>query len=69
MHVIKYPRKECETCDGLMNCPDRVVLFDGMGSVVPPEDCPKAWEIMQKWMGKTRKNKKDDIPPTKLQTF
>ena len=36
----KYPYDECSSCKTLSDCPYRVVMEDGRGSVFPPEDCP-----------------------------
>lgn len=47
----EYPYPECKKCKTLGDCPYREVLEDGLGSVMPPSDCPK-------WMDMLRENTK-----------
>jgi len=41
------PYKECSTCKTLADCPYREVLDDGLGSVMPPSDCPKPMDVLR----------------------
>ena len=41
INMIGYPYKECEDCKGLGDCPYVIVLVDGVGTPVEPDDCPK----------------------------
>jgi len=54
---IEYPYPECETCKTLGDCKHPDVAEDGMGSPLPPSNCPKPMEVMKETV-KKRKRKK-----------
>jgi hypothetical protein len=51
------PYPECEKCKTLGDCPYRVVLDDGMGSVMPPSDCNRFTDVLRETV-KERKRKR-----------
>ena len=40
------PYKECEQCKDLSDCKHVDVATDGLGTVLPPDNCPKTNKIM-----------------------
>lgn len=43
----EYPYPECETCNTLDDCKHGEVAMDGMGSDMPPDNCPNPITIME----------------------
>lgn len=57
MYVVKYPYRECETCQSIEDCPHPEVSLDSKHCVpVPPECCQRPMDIVL-----TKRKKKDDI--------
>jgi hypothetical protein len=42
-----YPYEECKHCKTLTDCPYVEVALDGLGSPLPPANCPKPIEVMK----------------------
>lgn len=55
MRKEEYPYAECENCKDLGDCRHPDVQVDGMGSVLPPDCCPKPIDVMKEAV-KKRKN-------------
>jgi len=52
------PYPECEWCKDLGDCPCPDVDSDGLGSMMCPDDCPKAIDIMKATLKKKKQLRK-----------
>ncbi len=42
-----FPFDECRECQSIKDCPHPEVELDGLGSPIPPDDCPRFTDIMK----------------------
>jgi len=54
---VEHPYPECSTCKTLEDCKHPDVVDDGMGSPLPPNDCPRPMDIMKATLKKHKKRR------------